>query len=85
MTEVECPIEGCGYEGTVSEVEGHISGSTDGEHTGSGGWEFREELTEAAEEQIETHLSEVEETGESAAVGLLAATAALVIIVVMES
>lgn len=84
MATVECPIEGCGYTDSLASVEAHVSGSTDNSHSGHSGWNFREQMRE----EIEAGLAEVEEpaeaSSESAAAGLVAATAALAIIVVMQ-
>jgi hypothetical protein len=49
MAEVACAVDGCGYRGTVSEVEAHISGSTSGGHSGEVGRHHREELVSRAE------------------------------------
>ena len=84
MATVECPIEGCGYRDNLASVEAHVSGSTDNSHSGHSGWNFREQMRE----EIEAGLAEVEEpaevSSESAAAGLLAATVALAIIVVVS-
>ena len=84
MATVECPIEGCGYTDNLASVEAHVSGSTDNSHSGHSGWNFREQMRE----EIEAGLVAVEEPAEassgSAAVGLLAATVALAIIVVTQ-
>lgn len=59
MVEVDCPADDCDYSGEVSSVEGHISGSTDGWHSGRQGRQFRDVLESrvghgsATSEQIE--------------------------------
>ncbi len=52
MAKVECPFGGCDFAGSVSSVEGHISGSTSGDHQGEVGRNHREYLTREAEEKI---------------------------------
>lgn len=49
MVDVECPAEDCDYMGPVSSVEGHISGSTNGWHSGRQGRQYRDVLTSRAE------------------------------------
>jgi len=71
MAEVECPVGGCDYSGPVGSVEAHLSGSTEGEHSGSTGRDFREELVEEAENTAEagsTEGSETKDGGEESAV-----------------
>lgn len=53
MVDVECPIDGCGYSGSVKSVEGHISGATSGEHGGAVGQNYRGDLVEAAKASAE--------------------------------
>lgn len=77
MATVECPCGGCEYEGTVSGVEAHVSGSTRGDHEGRSGGEFRERLTEQAEAGF---AEEPEQT--SPATAIVASTLVLVVIVV---
>lgn len=80
MATVECPIEDCGYEGTVSGVEAHISGLTRDGHEGRSGGEFRDRMIE----DVERDLSEEPEP-ESAAAAVIASTLALAVIVVVLS
>lgn len=42
MSEVRCPVDGCGYVGEPSSVEAHISGSTDQGHRGKLGRDHRD-------------------------------------------
>jgi len=42
-----CPVQGCGYEGSPSSVEAHISGSTDDRHEGQLGRDHRHALEPA--------------------------------------
>ena len=77
MSTVECPCGECGYEGTVSGVEAHVSGSTRGEHKGRSGGEFRDRLIEEAEAALS------EEPDTSPAAAIVASTLALVLIVVV--
>lgn len=44
MSEVNCPLGGCGYEGAPSSVEAHISRMTDSLHKGEVGRAWREAL-----------------------------------------
>lgn len=83
MTEVTCPIDGCDYDGSVSGVEAHISGSTNGTHEGRAGGEFREQLIEEAEGSVES----VEDSGGGvlpAGAGVVMATVLLAVIVVAD-
>jgi hypothetical protein len=84
MSTVECPIEGCGYRDTLASVEAHISGCTDNSHSGRSGWNYREEMREQIEEELNAVGGTAEASTESAAAGLLAATVALAIIVVTQ-
>ena len=68
---VECPY--CEYEGRVSSVEAHISGSRDEAHQGKVGQSFRESLPQ------------LEEPGESPGSMLLIATALVAVTVVARS
>jgi hypothetical protein len=49
LVTVECPVDGCDYEGSVGSVEGHISGSQSGDHDGWVGRDHRKDLVEQAE------------------------------------
>ena len=84
MATVECPIEGCGYRDNLASVEAHVSGSTNNSHSGHSGWNFREQLREQIEEELSEVEAPAETSTESAAAGLLAATVALAIIVVVS-
>lgn len=84
MATVECPIEGCGYRDNLAAVEAHVSGSTDSDHSGHSGWNFRKQLREQIEEELNEVEPAAEGSTESAAAGLLAATVALAIIVVTQ-
>jgi hypothetical protein len=75
MVETNCPLGGCDYSGTVKELEAHISGSRDENHSGHSGAEFREELVEAAEDRASEARGDSQD--ESAGLALLAGTAAL--------
>lgn len=44
MSEVDCPVDGCDYSGEPNSVEAHISSSTDDDHSGKAGSEYRDEL-----------------------------------------
>jgi hypothetical protein len=77
MATVECPCDGCEYEGTVSGVEAHVSGSTRGDHGGRSGGEFRDRLIEEAE------AGAAGEPEMSPATAIVASTLALVLIVVV--
>lgn len=48
MSEVDCPVDGCDYSGEANSVEAHISSSTDGEHSGKAGSEFRSDLQDGS-------------------------------------
>ena len=79
MATVQCPCEGCGYEGTVSGVEAHVSGSTRGDHKGRSGGEFRDRLIE------EVELGSGKESEQtSPAMAIVASTLALALIVVLS-
>jgi hypothetical protein len=47
-SDVECPVEDCGYTGPVESVEAHISRSVEGDHEGEVGRIYREDLTAQA-------------------------------------
>ena len=79
MATVQCPCEGCEYEGTVSGVEAHVSGSTRGDHKGRSGGEFRDRLIEEVEVG-----ADVEPEGVSPATAIVASTLMLVLIVVIN-
>lgn len=53
MSEVDCPVDGCDYSGEANSVEAHISSSTDGEHSGKAGSEFRSDLQDGSTEEKE--------------------------------
>jgi hypothetical protein len=78
MATVECPCDGCEYEGTVSGVEAHVSGSTRGDHKGRSGGEFRDRLIE----EVESAVGGEPET--SPATAIVASTLVLALIVVMS-
>ena len=79
VSTVECLCDGCEYEGTISGVEAHVSGSTRGDHKGRSGGEFREQLIE----QVEAGSAEEPERASPATV-IVASTLALVLIVVVN-
>jgi hypothetical protein len=58
MDDVECPVDGCEYSGEKDSVEAHISSSTDGEHSGKSGSEFRSELQDGSAGEQEPDDSE---------------------------
>lgn len=67
MAEVECPVEGgCDYAGSVKSVEGHISASTEGDHQGEAGANFREELRKQAEAVAEAGREGASEVADAA-------------------
>ena len=78
MATVGCPCKKCEYSGTVSGVEAHVSGSTEGDHKGRSGGEFRDRLIKDAEAGLS------EEPESSAATALIASTLVLVLIVVLS-
>lgn len=57
MVDVPCPAGDCDYSAPPSSVEGHISGSTRGWHSGKQGRQYRELLTERAESVAEGAMS----------------------------
>jgi len=75
MVETNCPLGGCDYSGTVKELEAHISGARDENHSGHSGAEFREELVAAAEDRASEARGDSRDEGPGLA--LLAGTAAL--------
>ena len=79
MATVQCPCEGCEYEGTVSGVEAHVSGSTKGDHEGRSGGEFRDRLIEEVEVGADKEPEQM-----SPATAIVASTLALVLIVVLS-
>jgi len=83
MAKIDCPLEECDYSGSVREVEAHISGGTDANHSGHSGAEFREELVAAAEDRAAEARGDGREPGAGAA--LIAGTVALAAVVFLVS
>lgn len=53
MVDVECPLDGCEYTGSVKSVEAHISGNSRGEHQGKVGRQFRDRLVDGSSQPVE--------------------------------
>lgn len=80
MAAVECPCGECEYRGSVSGVEAHVSGSTDENHKGRSGGEFRDRLIAEAEASVNG-----ETEGTSPVTAVVASTLLLVLVVVVSS
>jgi hypothetical protein len=61
MTEVECPVDGCGYQDAVRSVKAHITASTDHDHDGMHGMDAADSLREQANSRVNGELPRLDD------------------------
>lgn len=59
MATTECPVGGCDFTDTIKSVEAHISGNPSGGHSGKVGREFRDQLVDQVESELNGEANDV--------------------------